>query len=202
MGQDSVECALGVIQLLNDGSNRMEISPLHSLLFIVSNPVLRDWWPDKPISHGANLASVFELKGTTANLGINVVGQCYIDGGLWVHILYGITMALFLRYLDELLVRRPGNPLIIAGLCGVSSHLMGWPRGCLGVMGMQILQIVAFIFLARLAIGLVFGLKMRYPRTDHLVDYPVLRSDEDWQRWMGSYTAVQPTGLRHAPQSD
>ena len=112
-------------------------------------------------------------------------------------------MALFLRYLDELLVRRPGNPLIIAGLCGVSSHLMGWPRGCLGVMGMQILQIVAFIFLARLVIGLFFGLKMRYPRTDHLVDYPVLRSPEDWQRWMTSYTAVQPSAAYRAqPMSD
>ena len=202
MGQDSVDCSLGVIQLLNDGSRRLEGSTLHSLRFVITNPIPRVWWPDKPTSPGATLASDFELKGVNANLGINVSGQCYYDGGLWVHVLYGFLMAVSLRYLDELLVRRPGNPLLIAGLCGVSSHLMGWPRGCLGVMGMQILQVLVFIFLARLAIGLIFGFKMRYPRTDHIVDYPVLRSPEDGERWMGSYTAVQPTARRYHPAMD
>ena len=46
MGQDSVECALGVIQLLNDGSKRMEVSTLHCMSFVATNPIPRIWWPD------------------------------------------------------------------------------------------------------------------------------------------------------------
>lgn len=196
MGQDSVECALCVIQLLHDGSKTMESVPIHSLQFIVSNPVPRILWPTKPESIGVRLVNYFGLRGTSANLGLNVVGQCYYDGGLWVHILYGVMMGGFLRFVDELLVRQPGNPLLVGGLVAMSAQLIGWPRGGIEAMGMQILQGFILMWLASLVARMVFGTGLVYPRTDHLTEYPVLRSQSDWARWMQSYTALLPGGGR------
>lgn len=201
-GQDSVECALCVIELLNNGSKRMEVSYLHSLQFIVSNPVPRTFWPGKPSSIGARLVNYFGLRGTSANLGLNVVGQCYYDGGLWVHVLYGIMMGGFLRYIDELLIRQPGNPLLVGGLVAMSAQFIGWPRGGIEAMGMQILQGFALMILASLFAKLVFGVGTVYPRTDHLEEFPVLRSPQDWQRWMASYTGGLPGANRQALVED
>jgi len=202
MGQDSVECALSTIELLNNGSRQMEADPFASLWLIATNAIPRSVWEEKPDSLGLHLVRYFGLKGTSANLGLNVVGQGYYDGGLPVLLLYAVMMGAFLRYYDELLVRRPGNPLLVGGLVAMSSQLIGWPRGCIGLMGMQIIQSVVLVLLAQWAARLLFGTKLVYPRTDHLASYPSLRSAKDWQRWMGSYTAVVPTAQRAKPTSD
>lgn len=197
-GQDSVECALCVIQLLNDGSKQMEVTPLHSMQFIISNPIPRTFWPDKPSSIGARLVYDFGLRGTSANLGLNVVGQCYYDGGLWVHVLYGIIMGAFLRYFDELLIRQPGNPLLVGGLVAMSAQIIGWPRGGIETMGMQIIQGFILMVLASIVAKLFFGTGVVYPRTDHIENFPVLRSPKDWQQWMRSYTGGLPGVNRSA----
>jgi hypothetical protein len=202
MGQDSVECALSTIQLLNDGSKQMEVHPLASLWLMVTNPIPRSVWPEKPDSVGLNLVSYFGLRGTTANLGLNVVGQCYYDGGIPVLILYAVMMGSFLRYYDELLVRRPGNPLLIGGLVAMSAQLIGWPRGCIGLMGMQIVQSVVLVLLTAWIARMVFGTKLIYPSTGHISDYPSLRSAKDWQQWMGSFTPSQPVASRRTLQAD
>lgn len=201
-GQDSVECALCVIQLLNDGSKTMEVDYLNSLKFIATNPIPRDVWPEKPSSIGVRLVGLFGIRGVFANLGLNVVGQCYYDGGLWVHVLYAIMMGSFLRYFDELLVREPGNPLLIGGLVAMSGQLIAWPRGGIESMGMQVIQGFALMVITGWCARMVFGTGLVYPRTDKILDYPVLRSAADLQRWMGSYTAVVPTFQRRAAVSD
>ena len=201
-GQDSVECALSVIQLLNDGSKGMEVHPLATLWLMVTNPIPRSMMEDKPESIGVNLINYFGLRGTNANLGLNVVGQCYYDGGLPVIVLYAFMMGTFLRYYDELLVRRPGNPLLIGGLVAMSSQLMGWPRGCIGIMGMQIAQSFILVIVTAWIARTFLGTKVVYPRTDHITNYPVLRSAKDWQRWMGSFTGITPAGSRQTLPSE
>ena len=39
MGQDSVECALLTIHMLNDKSDRLAVSPFHATVFVITNPV-------------------------------------------------------------------------------------------------------------------------------------------------------------------
>lgn len=129
MGQDSVECALSVVELMNNGSRELEVHPLASLWLIATNAIPRSVWEEKPDSLGFHLIHHFSMKYTNANLGLNVVGQGYYDGGLIVLVLYALMMGSFLRYYDELLVRRPGNPLLISGLVGMSAVILGWPRG-------------------------------------------------------------------------
>ncbi|MEO0529381.1 MAG: hypothetical protein AAF266_02265 [Planctomycetota bacterium] len=195
-GQDSVECALCVIELLNNGSKRMEVDPLYSLKYILANPVPRELWPGKPSAVGAHLVYKFGLRGTNANLGLNVVGQCFYDGGIVIHVLYAIMMGAFLRYYDELMVRQPGNPLLVGGFVAMSAQILGWPRGGIEVFGLQIIQGFVLIVLTSLLARLVYGVGVVYPRTDHIENFPVLRSQADWQRWMGSFTGGLPAANR------
>lgn len=202
-GQDSVECALSVIQLLKD--KYLEEKPFESAWYVIVNPVPRTFWPDKPISLGSQLPVYLGMMGnyntTGFNLGINVVGQSYFDGGLYALVVYGLMMGFSLKYFDSLLVRQPGNPLLIGCLSAMGAQLLSWPRGCIGVVTMQLVQIVILMVLVKEVTRLLFGTKVVYPRTDHLVPYPVLRTESDWRRWMGSFTAVTPRHMPSLPQT-
>ncbi|MGL4514799.1 MAG: hypothetical protein ACRCT8_17050 [Lacipirellulaceae bacterium] len=197
MGQDSVECAIMTIHLLNDGSRRLEVDPFYAIKYALSNPVPRSLWPEKPESMGIVLPRVSGLaaRGINANLGINVVGQCYYDGGVAIHLLYGFLAGSFLRFFDELLVRQPGNPLLTGAFVAMSGHMIGWPRGAIEVMGLQIAMAFASMWFLSVAMRLVFGAGLVYPRTDHITTYPLLRSPQDWAAWMRSYTASAQRAL-------
>lgn len=195
MGQDSVEASLMLIHLLNDGSKALEVQPLYSPYWVLVNPIPRSMWPDKPISLGILLPhkSGISSKGLNFNIGVNVVSQCYYDGGLIVHILYAIGFGSFLRFIDELLVRQAGNPYLIGALAAMSGQIIGWPRGGIEVMSLQIMMVCFITAMISWIGSAILGGKLVYPRTDHLVDYPVLRSDKDRQRWMQSLSGVSPT---------
>lgn len=198
MGQDSVECAIMTIHMLNDNSDRLQVSTLHTPYYILTNPIPRSLWPEKPIAFGILLPEVAKLekRGINANLGVNVSGQCYYDGGLWVHLLYGLVWGAFLRFYDELLVRQAGNPLLIGGLVAMSPQIIGFPRGGLETMGLQVFLGFIVVVLASLSAKLIFGVGEKYPRTDHILDYPQLRSPADLARWMQGYTQITQTQRR------
>ncbi len=198
MGQDSVEAAIMCIHMLNNGSKAIEVQPLYTPYWILVNPIPRSIWPDKPRSVGIELvhASGMASRGLNFNIGLNVVGQCYYDGGIALHVLYAILFGSFLRFFDELLIRQPGNPYLIGALVAMSGQILGWPRGGIDVMTMQIIM-VAVIATGISWIGcMILGGKLRYQRTDHLPDYPVLRSPQDRERWINSLTGVVPTFQR------
>lgn len=197
MGQDSVEGALMLIHLLNDGSKALEVETLYAPYWVLVNPIPRSIWPDKPISLGIRLVrqSGLSSQGLNFNIGVNVVSQCYFDGGLWVHVLYAIAFGSFLRYFDELLVRQPGNPYIVGALVAMSGQILGWPRGSIESMTMQIILVCFLTAMISWVGRAVLGGGLSYARTDHLVDYPVLRSESDRQRWLKSLVGIRPTGL-------
>ena len=174
MGQDSVESAILAIHLLNDNSDRLEVVPFHSAIYILTNPIPRTLWPGKPIGLGVHLPKVarFDKKGVTANLGVNISGQCFYDGGLLMHLIYGLIIGAFFRFYDELLVRQPGNPLLIGGLVFMAPQILGLPRGGLETMGLQIfLGFISVVFTCWVA-RLVFGSGINYPRTEPLGRLP------------------------------
>jgi hypothetical protein len=57
-------------------------------------------------------------------------------------------------------------------------------------MGMQIALGFFALWGLSLLMRMVFGAGLVYPRTDHIVDYPLMRSPQDWMRWMQSYTSA------------
>ena len=201
MGQDSVEAAIMCIHLLNDGSRALEVDYFYTPKWILTNPIPRAMWPEKPRSTGIVLvyASGLAYRGMNFNIGLNVIGQCYHDGGLLMHVLYAFLFGSFLRFVDELLIRQPGNPYLIGALVAMSGQIMAWTRGGIDVMSMQIIMVCALTVFVGWVGKIVFGAGLVYPRTDHLVDYPVLRSPEDRQRWLQSIGMAPPmTGRRAA----
>ncbi|MEO1495964.1 MAG: hypothetical protein AAFV43_02315 [Planctomycetota bacterium] len=204
MGQDSVEAALMTIHMLNDNSDRLRVEPFFTAKFILANPIPRTFWPEKPVSLGIRLPEAAKLhkQGIQANLGVNVSGQCFYDGGLWIHLLYGLIWGAFLRYYDELLVRQAGNPLLIGGLVAMAPQIIGFPRGGLETMGLQVFLGFIAVVLTNLIAKLVFGVGERYPRTDHIDDYPSMRSQADLARWLQGYTAITTTAVRRYEEEE
>ena len=176
MGQDSVECALLTIHMLHDRSDRLQVRHFFAPYYVLSNPVPRAFWPEKPKSLGLTLPETARIKNIgSANLGVNVVGQCFYDGGLYIHVLYGVLCAGFMRFYDELLVRQAGNPVLIGGLVFLAPQIIGFPRGSIDALGLQVILGFFSVLLTCFMSRIVFGTGITYPRTDHLVDYPNLR---------------------------
>lgn len=197
-GQDSVEAALLTIHMLNNGSKALEVYPFYSVVYIATNPIPRSVWSGKPVSLGIVVPkrSGLTSQGVNFNIGVNVVAQCYYDGGLFIHVLYAIGFGGFLRFMDELLVRQPGNPFVVGTVVAMSGQILGWPRGGIETMGLQVL-LAFFIMMMICWVGRTFfGGGLAYQRSDHLDPFPVLRSEKDWQRWMGSFTSVAPAQSR------
>lgn len=171
-GQDSVEVALTTIHETYSGSGTILPSPFFAAYVIVTNPIPRSYWPEKPESLGHTLPESLGVWRRTGyvNWGVNIVGQAYFDGGLHVHLIYGLLIGMALRFFDELLIRRPGNPFVLATLCACSMQIVALSRGCIESF---LLPIFAGIFTVALLtlIGILgFGVGFRYPRTDHIDD--------------------------------
>ena len=182
MGQDSVECALATIEMLNDGSERLQVKPLYTLYWIAVNPIPRALWGEKPESLGYFLVYRIGLKGTTMTVGVNVVGQGYYDGGIPVLILYAFLFGCFLRITDELLLRQPDNPFLLAFLVGCASQILGWPRGGLDIMTMQIISPAVLVFITACVGRLLFGNGYVAPHTATVDRFPDRKSIGEWRR--------------------
>lgn len=173
MGQDSVECALVTIEYLYDGSGRLEFNPLYTLYVIAVNPIPRSMWLEKPESLGKFLPKKMGIHGLgVANRGVNVVGQSFYDGGYVVLVLYALLFGSFLRIVDELLTRQPDNPYLLAFLTCSAGQLLGWSRGQVDMMSIQIISPLLFTIVIAYAGRIAFGTGLAAPRTDNIVNFP------------------------------
>ena len=57
----------------------------HTLRFVLSNPIPRDIWPDKPQALGESLPeSLGEFSDGYVNWGTGIIGNAFHDGGIWM----------------------------------------------------------------------------------------------------------------------
>jgi hypothetical protein len=68
------------------------------------------------------------------------------------------------HFIDEPLKRDPKNPFLIASLAAASSHLLGWARGDIGVMSIEVLECFVFVFVLGLVCRILFGTERVSPR--------------------------------------
>jgi hypothetical protein len=165
-GQNAAQTSLAAIHLY---TTELEPRPFHTLIYVLVNPIPRAVWPDKPVGLGYSLPKDSRVRGTRATWGPGIVGHGFHEGGLHMLVFYGLLCALALRFLDELLVRQPGNPYILAAFATMTPHIVGWSRGDIGTFTLQLIA----CFLAGAALGflgrLFFGTGVVYPRTDRLM---------------------------------
>jgi hypothetical protein len=154
MAQSNVQYALFTKRNVDMG--RLEAKPLNTLMFLASYPIPRPLWPEKPSVIG--LIITHEVVGARkANWGVNVIGHAAYEGGLWVAALYGFLAAVGLRFLDDPFLRQPTNPFMMSVFAAAAPHIVGWPRGDIGVMTTETAE--CFLFVMVLAIGarILFG---------------------------------------------
>jgi hypothetical protein len=172
-GQHAVQFSLAAIQLYTTGEK--EPDPFNSLIFLLTNPIPRDYWEEKPLPLGFTLPLDVRAK-TTANWGPGIVGHGYHEGGLHMLALYSFVWGMILRYFDELLTRQPGNPYLLAAFAAMASHIFGWTRGDIGTFNIQIVGSCILALMMAWLGRILFGTGIVYPRTGSAAARPPQRS--------------------------
>ncbi|QDS97528.1 hypothetical protein [Adhaeretor mobilis] len=162
LGQNAVQVSLTAIHLYRD-AYRPE--PFHTVYFVLSNPIPRALWENKPVGLGYSLPKKTTAR-TRATWGPGIVGHGFHEGGLHMLVFYGLLVGVSLRFFDELLVRQAGNPYILGMLTAMSGHLIGWTRGDIGTFTLQIiLSAIAGLLIAFVG-RLITGTGLEYPRAN------------------------------------
>lgn len=135
MAQTGVEYSLVSIHMHNRNKTIFPPQPLHSLYCLLTVPIPRAIWPDKPLHLGMTLAfdSRMIKDGTRTNVGPGIAGHVYHEGGLHIAIFYGALMGCVLSYIDKFLLLRKKDPIWIGFIAASAFHILGWPRGAIFV---------------------------------------------------------------------
>jgi hypothetical protein len=154
MAQSNVQYALFTKRNVDIG--RLESKPFNTLWFLASYPIPRVLWPDKPQVIG--LTITHDVVGARrANWGVNVIGHAAYEGGYLAAFVYGVLIAIALRFLDDPFLRQPTNPFMMSAFAAAAPHIVGWPRGDIGVMSTEILECFLFVFAMGVGARLFFG---------------------------------------------
>ncbi len=151
-GQQTVPVSMWLIE---NYPERFDTQHLLGLRYFFAYPVPRAWWAGKPYPLSTQIASDADLKGVTQDvlkIGPGVVGHAAAEGGWYALIVYAGAMAFFLRFFDQIVLRRVDNPFVVLPVGAAIGQIVGLPRGeisafamnyCLGVVGAYA-SIIAF----------------------------------------------------------
>lgn len=163
LGQDAVDASLLSIHVYRtDKWEGFEVSPFHTLFYILVNPIPRVFWENKPEALGTTLPRDTRKWSGGENWGPGIVGHGFHEGGLYVLVIYAFMVGTVLRFCDELLARQPNNPYLLGMLATCSGQIVAWPRGDIAVFTMQIISGVIAGFLLAAIARVFFGRGVTY----------------------------------------
>jgi hypothetical protein len=155
-GGDTTDVSLLAIQRYTQVAKPQ---PFFTLIYVLSNPIPRAWWPDKVGSLGEALpreTGIWSRSGYIS-LGPGIVGHGYHEGGLHMLVFYGFLIGSALRFIDEILATRNDNPFIVGMIASVGGFFFALPRGELGLYMIHIISGFLTGVLLILACRLLFG---------------------------------------------
>lgn len=155
LGGDTISVTLGLIEI---GDQVLPPSPLHTVKWLVGNPVPRIWWPTKPEGVGETFPrDLGQWRYGKVNWGVGIIGQFYYDGGLYIIPFFGFLLGASMRWFDHMLLQQPHNIFLLALLVGFSAHWVAVPRGEVGLFLLQTISVflftLPFYFVSRRIIG-------------------------------------------------
>jgi hypothetical protein len=153
--QYTVHYSLLTIHLVE--SHEIEVEPLNTLRFLMTYPIPRALWPEKPASLGVRIVNDVLRLNVATNWGLGICGHGWHEGGYAVIVLYGFLMVVVIRILDDALLRHPNNPFLLATLSAGAPHILAWTRGDTFSMSAEILEAFAFVWLAGIVCRFIFG---------------------------------------------
>lgn len=151
-GQAAAQNSMWIIEHYPD---QFAYTPLNTGWFFLAMPVPRDWWPDKPMSLGVTAVDQWGRvgRGDYYTIGAGLIGHIYADNPYISMLPYAIVLALFLRFLDEVVVRNPYNPFIILPAGVALGQVIGFARGDPGLFLFQTISGVATAWLGMLMVS-------------------------------------------------
>jgi len=141
-------------------TNQADPSNFHTFKVILSHPIPRSSWPDKPRTIGMAMIqdiARWEKVKSTQNTGIGIVGHGIHEGGIYMLIVFAGFATLLVRVFDDPLKRHPENPFLMSMLVGASSFLLGWTRGDIAFFTIQIIEIVLLCIVLKTVCRMIFG---------------------------------------------
>src|SRR5262249_44353767 len=126
-----------------------DVSPyvgLQPIVYLLTRPIPRVFWPDKPIDPGYNLTALVFIPGSTLTLSHSIVGELYVMSGLWVVFLGGLLLGRVAGMWNKLL----GSP-------GAREKIVIWGLGIMilfaSIRSMQDLLIMSYGLLGWLIVA-------------------------------------------------
>jgi hypothetical protein len=139
----------------------MQPEPFNTFRFLVSYPIPRRIWSEKPRPLGSTIGEDIRRIASVRNQGIRwgcgIAGQAAYEGGLLLAALFAYMAAMGVRMIDDPLQRQPTNPFLVAVLASASTHILAWPRGDLGIMTIEIAECFLFAIALAIAGRIIFG---------------------------------------------
>jgi hypothetical protein len=81
-------------------------------------------------------------------------------------VFYAVLFGIAFRFFDELLLRQPDNPYLLAIFAAASGQIIAFARGDVGLFSLLILGAFFTVIGLCFAIRLLAGVGLSYPRTD------------------------------------
>ncbi len=122
----------------------------HTLRFVLSNPIPREIWPEKPQALGESLPEgLGEFSDGYVNWGTGIIGNAFHDGGVWMTVIFGLLVGGVFRVFDDILRRQPFNPWPVAMLAAMSPKIVAYSRGDIAIYTVELvgLAVVTIIIL-------------------------------------------------------
>jgi hypothetical protein len=125
----------------------------HEFFAVLANPVPRAFWPNKPIMQGAKdlvdqypAVSNGPLEMGTTSLTYSIVGEAYMENGIWGIILYTFIYSIFLLFIDGIVIYANTKQPLSVGLLGLCLFLSFWSYR-------DFFSLISFIYPILFAIG-------------------------------------------------
>ena len=130
----------------------------HTLRFVLSNPIPRELWPEKPQALGESLPeSLGEFSDGYVNWGTGIIGNAFHDGGLWMAGIYGLLVGGVFRIFDDILRRQPLNPWPIAMLAAMSPKIVAYSRGDIAIYTVELVGLTVVTVIMMKLMKPIFG---------------------------------------------
>jgi hypothetical protein len=138
---------------------------LHSLRYVTTNIIPREWWPNKLESLGITMVPEAAIvnKASGFTVGPGMMGHIANDNPWLALLLYAALMGAFLRILDEMVRLEPDNPFVVIPVGVALGEIVAIPRGELGLFVFRtIIAIVSAYIGMRMVAKLLVAFGMRY----------------------------------------
>ncbi|MCC6426391.1 MAG: hypothetical protein IT435_06180 [Phycisphaerales bacterium] len=112
---------------------------LHSLKYIITQPILREWWPEKPNALGMDIVTQAGVRNLARGFsyGPGLMGHIANDNPYLALPIYTVLIAIALSFLDRVCRFNLNNPFVMIPVGAGLGELMAVPRGELGLFAFR-----------------------------------------------------------------